>query len=272
MELLLGKPIVEEIKNNLIEKVKQYKRKPSLSILLNEKDLSSIGYVKAIVKAADEVGITVETIKLNTLQEYLEQIKLLNGDLNKDAVLLTRPLPLGVDEKEVIATLDYRKDVDGINPINLGKIFVGQEEIVPNTAAAIIKMLEYYHISLQGKKVLVIGRSLSVGKPVASMLLNRNATVTIAHSKTSNLNDELKNYDVIIGAVGKPHLIDGSLMKEGCVAIDAGIHYLETGIVGDIKPHENLKFISKVPGGIGPITTYCLLENVIKCFEDNYGK
>jgi len=272
MDLLLGKPIVDDIKNKLIERVNRYSRKPSLSVLLNEKDLSSVGYVKAIEKAANEVGIVVEVIKLNTLEEYLEKIKLLNNDSKKDAILLTRPLPIGINEKEIIASLNYKKDVDGINAFNLGKIFVGQEEIVPNTAAAIIKMLEYYHISLTGKKVLVVGRSLSVGKPVASMLLNRNATVTIAHSKTSNLNDELKNYDIVIGAVGKPHLIEGSLMKEGSVAIDAGIHYLETGIVGDIKPHEKLKYISKVPGGIGPITTYCLLENVVKCFEDNYGK
>lgn len=269
MEYLLGKPVSDQIREELKEKISHKKRKPVLCILLNRDDESSLGYVNNLVKTGGKLNIEVKVIIINSLQEYLYNINYVNNAKDVDACLITRPLVKGVKENEVVPLLDYKKDVDSINHQSLGLILTGNEKFVPNTALAIIKMLDYYHIDLESKKVLVIGRSLSVGKPVALLLINRHATVTIAHSKTKDLDNELKDYDIVIAAIGKPHYIDSNKMKPGSVAIDAGIHYLETGIVGDIIPSDNVSYITKVPGGIGPITVSCLLNNVVTCYEEN---
>lgn len=269
MELLLGKPVSEKLKNELKVKVLNKKRKPFLQILLNNKDDSSIGYTNMICKVANEIGIEVEIKRVNAPEEYVEFIDVINKDKNIDACLITRPLVKGSDENQIFSLLNPKKDADAVNYQSLGRILTGDERFVPNTSLAIIKLLEFYNIELTGKKVLVIGRSLSVGKPVSLLLLNRNATVTVAHSRTNCLSEELKNYDIIIAALGKPHFIDGSLAKEGAIIIDAGIHYLESGIVGDVKPSDKLSYISKVPGGVGIITTSCLMETVVSCYEEN---
>lgn len=269
MELLLGKPVVEKIKEELINKIALKKRKPCLSILLNQDDESSLGYVNALERLAKQLSIKTIIERVKDKNQYIELIDKINKDSNIDACLITRPLVNNAKEKEILSLLNPQKDVDSLNYQSLGKILVGDERFVPNTALAIIKMIEYYHIDVEGKKVLVIGRSLSVGKPVALLLMNRNATVTIAHSRTKNLNEELANYDIVIGALGKPHFIDSNFMKKGSVALDAGIHYLEKGIIGDILPSENVSQISKVPGGIGPITSICLMQNVLSCYEEN---
>lgn len=269
MEFLLGKQVAQEIKNEIKSQVLLKKRKPVLYILLNKDDQSSKGYADMIKRTSLEVGIDVVIKDVSSFDEYVEMINLINKDKNIDSCLITRPLVSGCDENYIVSLLDSKKDVDAINKDSLGKILIGNEKFVPNTALAIVKLLEYYHIDLSGKKVLVIGRSLSVGKPTALLLLNRNATVTIAHSRTKDLSSELKNYDIVIGALGKPHFIDAQYMKDGAVAIDAGIHYLDSGIVGDIKPSDKLSFISKVPGGVGIITTSCLLKNVLSSYEEN---
>lgn len=269
MELLFGKPVSEKLKNEIKLRVLNKKRKPFLQILLNNEDTSSIGYTNAIIKAANEVGIEVEIIKISKVEDYYKQISIINSSGNIDACLITRPLVKGSNEQEIFSLLNPKKDADAINYQSLGLISNGDERFVPNTSQAIIKLLEFYNVEIEGKKVLVIGRSLSVGKPASLLLLNRNATVTIAHSKTKDLSLELKNYDIIVACLGKPHFIDGDLCKEGAIVIDAGIHYLESGIIGDVKPSENLSKISKVPGGVGIITTVCLLETVINCYEEN---
>lgn len=270
MEYLLGKPVAEELKKSIISKINTFPRPPHLVILLNEEDLSSCGYANSLKKTAMQVGINIDIVAMKQEEEvYLQELDKLNIDSGVDAVLITRPLNKSLDENRIISRLNYKKDVDGINHLALGNIIVGKEKIVPNTSMAIIKMLDYYKIELAGKKVLVVGRSLSVGKPLAMQLLNRNATVTIAHSRTNNLDDELKNYDIVIGAVGKPLLLKGKYFKEGAIAIDAGIHYLPQGIVGDIEQDDKLLYISKVPGGVGPITSICLMNNVITCYEEN---
>lgn len=269
MEYLIGKPVSDHIKEELKEKILKKKRKPVLYILLNKEDDSSLGYVNNLVKTGEKLNIEVKVITINSLQEYISNINYINNEQNIDACLITRPLVKGVKENDVLPLLDYKKDVDSINHQSLGLILLGNEKFVPNTALAIIKMLDYYHIDLVGKKVLVIGRSLSVGKPVALLLMNRHATVTIAHSKTKDLDNELKDYDIVIAAIGKPHFIDSKKMKPGSVAIDAGIHYLEDKIIGDIIPSDNVAYISKVPGGVGPITVSCLMNNVVTCYEEN---
>lgn len=271
METLKGKPVAEEIEQRVMRQISSLRRKPHLKILLNPEDDASKGYVRSLSKTGDRIGIriTVEDLPSDpkTCRKRIEE---LNKDDDTDAVLITRPLPANLKEDEVLPFLDPEKDADALHPLCLGKLFSGEERLVPNTAKAIVRMLEFYQIPLQGKKALVVGRSLSVGKPVAMMLLNRHATVTIAHSKTKNLDAELKGYDIVIGAVGKMHLLKGSCMKEGAVAIDAGIHYTENGIYGDILPDEKLAFLSGVPGGVGPITTACLMENVLLCYLEHH--
>ena len=270
MELLLGKPVADQIKNNLVDKIASLDRNPKLVILLNVEDTSSRGYANALIKTASSLNIDAEIVEMEQNEEnYLDKITCLNNDDSVDAVLITRPLNKNINEKKVLSSLSYKKDVDGINPHSLGELFMGKETIIPNTANAIIKMIEYYNIPLTGKKVLVVGRSLSVGKPASILLMNRNATVTVAHSKTENLFDELKKYDIVVAALGKPHFLKGEYMKDGAIVIDAGIHYLESGIIGDVEPHEKLSLISKVPGGIGPITNACLMENVVSCYLMN---
>lgn len=273
MNYLLANEIEISEKEKLISKLQNLDRQLKLVVLVNEEDKSSLGYLKAIKNMANKLNVIVEELFLKQEEDiYLSTIKKLNIDDTVDGVLITRPLKKGLDENKIILALDPNKDVDGIHPYNLGKLLFGQEEIVPNTALAMIKMVEYHNIQLEGKKVLIIGRSISVGKPIALLLLNRNATISIAHSRSKNLNDELKNYDLVFVAIGKPELIDAKYMKEGAICIDAGIHYLEDRICGDVLPNEKLSYISKVPGGVGKITTLCLFINLLKCYEVRYGK
>lgn len=271
MEYLLGKEIVDTIKQDLIEKIKHLKRKPQYAILLNKNDFSSKGYVNSQKKLAQELGIGVEVFLMNDCEkEYIEIIEKLNGDKSIDGILVTRPLFKNADEKKILSFISPLKDIDAINPFSLGKLFMNEMSLfAPATSEAVIKMLDYYNINVEGKDVLVIGRSLSVGKPVSMLLLNKNATVTIAHSKSLKLDEHLKKADIIILAVGKPQLIKTSMMKDSAIVIDCGIHYLETGIVGDAKIDKEISKISKVPGGIGMITSILLMCHVVKCYEVN---
>lgn len=267
MELLLGKEIRDQIKKTIIEKIEVLNEKPCLCVLVNQDDSSSLGYVNALEKNALNLGFNFKKILIDREEKYVDTINQLNQDSSCHAIMVTRPLIKGCNEKEILSLISPLKDVDVMNEKSLGKIFIGDDDLAPATAKAIMYMLDYYHIDLKGKECLVIGRSISVGKPVSMMLLNKNATVTIAHSRTIDLFDKVKNYDVIICAVGKPHFLDSKLAKESAIIIDAGIHYLDDGrIVGDVIPSSGVKMISKVPGGVGTITTMVLMENVLKLY------
>ena len=269
MELLLGKLSADRIKENVKNKIISYKRKPKMVVLMNESDSSSVGYVNAQVKVGTTLGIEVEVKVMPSNEEaYLDAIKNINEDDSVDACMITRPLFKGANETKIFKTISPYKDVDCMNPSTLGSLFAGEKDaLVPATARAIIEMIKDNNIVVEGKKVLVIGRSISVGKPVAMLLLNMNATVTIAHSKTTNLDELLKSSDIVVAAIGKPELIDGSKMKEGVIVLDAGIHYLEDKIVGDVKLSSNIGKITKVPGGVGSVTSACLMDNVTLCYE-----
>lgn len=265
MEIWDGKQIYEKefarLKNDFTSIDKTLK----IVILLNKDDKSSEFYAKAIVREADKLNVKCDVLPLEQDEKiYLDKIKELNADSSVYGVLITRPLSKKLDENKILRALKPSKDLDGIHPYNLGNLLSGDEMMIPNTALAMIKLVEGHNLSLKGKKVLIIGRSISVGKPVALLVLNRDATVTVMHSKSENLNEELKNYDVIFVAIGKPHFIDSKYMKEGAIVIDGGIHYLEDKIVGDVKPDEKLKAISKVPGGVGKLTTLYLFENLLR--------
>lgn len=269
MEFLLGKPVAEIIKNRVKEKIVTLKRSPRYVVLLNKEDESSLGYARSQERLAREVGIEFSIIEVEPSEEaYISLIDKVNNDDTIDGVLITRPLFKGANEKKILSCLDYRKDVDAINPYSLGKMFMDDAFLVPATAEAVIEMLKYYNIDLVGKKVLVVGRSLSVGKSAAMLLLKENATVTIAHSKSKNFEKEYEDSDIVVAAVGKKELLYSSEMNENCVVIDCGIHYTDEGIFGDVKVSDKVKYISKVPGGIGPITSALLMEHVLKCYME----
>lgn len=268
MEFLIGKPLAAEMKEALREKIVGFERVPSLTILTNDLDPSSSGYASSLKKTASEIGIDVKEIRMKDDEEtYLRTIEGLNADTACSAVLVTRPLPPSVNEKRVSECLSPNKDADCMNPIWGGKIFAGEDVIAPATAKAVLLLLERYHIEISGKKCLVIGRSISVGKPVGAMLLNRNGTVTFAHSKTTDLDGFVAESDIIVCAVGKPRFLDSAKAKPDAIIVDAGIHYLPEGIIGDVIPSGKVKMISKVPGGVGVITNVALFENVVKLHE-----
>lgn len=269
MELLLGKLSADRIKENVKNKIATYSRKPKMVVLMNENDSSSVGYVNAQVKLGSTLGIDIEVKVMPSDEEsYLKAIKDINEDDLVDACMITRPLFKGANEAKIFKTISPLKDVDCMNSATLGGLFAGEKDALsPATARAIIEMINDNHIDVSGKKVLVIGRSISVGKPASMLLLNMNATVTIAHSKTTNLKELLLDSDIVVAAIGKPELIDGSLMKDGVIVLDAGIHYLEDKIVGDVKVTPNIGKISKVPGGVGSVTSACLMDNVTLCYE-----
>lgn len=271
MEYLSGKELSNQIKEKVKEEISSLTRKPHMVVLVNPKDESSLGYVKMQEKAALQLGISFSLIEMDeSEEEYIKKIEELNEDKDVDAIMVTRPLFQGADEARIVNAISPSKDVDALNPLSLGELFIAKEGyIAPATAQAIVEMIKAYNIDIQGKEVLVIGRSISVGKPVSIMLLQMNGTVTIAHSRSVNLKELLGRADIVIAAVGKPHLIDGSYCKEGAIVIDAGIHYLKDGIVGDVKVSEKLQAISKVPGGVGALTTACLMMNVLKCYQRN---
>jgi methylenetetrahydrofolate dehydrogenase (NADP+)/methenyltetrahydrofolate cyclohydrolase len=273
VELLLGKEISQSIKDRIKEEVLSLEVKPKLVVLVNVNDPSSIGYVNSMEKVAITLGIEFEKVLMNSSEEeYIDQIIKLNNDASCSAIMITRPLFKGADEKKILSYIDPLKDVDVMNKVGLGEIFIGNDEIAPATAKATMKMIEHYNIDLTGKDCLVIGRSISVGKPLSMMLLNKNATVTIAHSKTKDLFLKVKNYDVVVVAVGIPSFLDAKLCKEDAIILDCGIHYLDDGrILGDVIPSEEVKAVSKVPGGIGTITTSVLMDNVLKLYKKQRG-
>lgn len=274
MEYLLGKQIAIEKKAKVLEEVKEFTVKPKYVVLVNKDDPSSLGYVRMQEKNALSVGIEFEQILMEPTNEcYFDTITRLNNDDSVTAIMVTRPLFKGAQEDKILSLISPFKDVDAMNPVSLSEVFVGKKDAVaPATAQAICDMLDYYHIDVKGKDVLVIGRSLTVGKPVGVMLLNKNATITFAHTKTVDLDKKMELADIIIAAVGKPLIIDGSKAKDGAIIIDAGIHYLDDGrIVGDVKESNKLLYLSKVPGGVGSVTSSCLMENILKLYKKQRG-
>lgn len=269
MELMLGKNASIKIKEDLKNKLEKLPRKLTLVSLVNEEDASSLGYCASQEKNANALGINYKLIKMPSDENaYLSKIKEINEDDLIDGCLITRPLFKGANEEKIIGSLNPLKDVDAMNAYSLGELFINKENAIkPATANAIMTLIEEYNIDVCGKNVLVVGRSVSVGKPVAMMLLNKNATVTIAHSKTSNLDELLSKADIVVVAIGKPHFIDSNKMKQGVIVVDAGIHYLESGIVGDVIPSDKCSLISKVPGGVGIITSALLMQNVYSCYK-----
>ncbi len=262
------------MKEQVIELEKKYGKKPNLAVILVGDDPASASYVKGKGLACEEIGIGNITIRKPatiTEDELLKIIDDLNNDDEIDGILVQLPLPKHINSSKVINGIKASKDVDGFHPENVASLYLKEDGIIPCTPKGIVEVLDSKNIEIAGKRVVVIGRSNIVGQPVAKLLLDRNATVTIAHSKTADLAAVTKEADILIAAVGKPLFVKENMVKEGAVVIDVGVNRnAETGkLCGDVD-FENVEpkasYITKVPGGIGPMTITCLLENTIECF------
>lgn len=277
MIIINGKEVASKIKEKLAQQIKEKslagKKLPTLACVLVGDDPASQVYVNNKQKACEFIGINsiVKTLPSTaSLQEVEQVIFNLNADPNVSGILLQLPLPKHLDENHLINLISPQKDVDCLTDINLGKLFSAHHTIAPCTASGIIQLLDEYNIQIQGKHAVVIGRSLLVGKSVANLLEQRNATVTICHSKTQNLEQITKQADILVVAIGKPKFVTENMVKQGAVVIDVGINRTENGLVGDVD-FENVKnktsFITPVPKGVGPMTIAMLLENTLTLFE-----
>ena len=278
MKIIDGKKLAKQIREKLkieCEELQEKGIKPKLAVIMVGDDKASKIYVKNKSKACDEIGIEYEEYLLEKdikQKELIELINKLNNDKSVNGILLQSPIPEGLDINEAFRIISPEKDVDGFNPTNVGKLVLNQDTFVSCTPYGIRKMFEAYDIELEGKKVVVLGRSNIVGKPLVQCCINKNATVTICHSKTKNIKEHVKEADIVISAIGKPKYVTEDMIKEKAVVIDVGINRTEDGkIVGDVD-FENVSkkasYITPVPGGVGPMTIAILMNNVIKACKN----
>lgn len=275
---MLSNKIKEELKEQVNSLIEQYKEVPTLSIVVVGENLASSVYVRNKVKTAKAIGMNTFVVKLNedvTMEELTKVVDDLNNNKEVHGIIVQLPLPKHLNEQVVIDGISDEKDVDGFGLLNKGKLFAGVDSLRPATPYGIMKMLEAYNIELTGKNALVIGRSNIVGKPIALMLLEKSATVTIAHSKTKNLLEISKNADIIVVAVGKPKFLKKDMVKDGVIIVDVGINRVDGVLCGDVDFDEVssvASFITPVPGGVGPLTIVSLLENTIKAYIKQKNK
>lgn len=271
---LNGKIIAKEYEEKMQVRVSALVDKlgfvPVLATIIVGNDLASVTYVKMKAKACERVGLQSKIVELDentTTEQLLQVIEDLNQDKSVCGILLQHPVPNGIDERKCFDAISIAKDVDGVNSLSFGRMTMGEDSYVSATPYGIMRILDYYNIPLEGKHAVVVGRSAILGKPVASLLLNANCTVTICHSKTKNLPDIVRTADIVIGAVGKPKFIKRDWLKEGVVLIDAGYN---AGNIGDIDI-ENCKDIAyaytPVPGGVGPMTINSLILQTVESAE-----
>lgn len=279
MQILDGKALSLKIQEELKEKVSSLKTKPCLAVILVGDDKASQVYVRNKEKAAKYIGINTTTYKLEestSTEDLLALIDKLNNDSSINGILTQLPLPKHIEEEKVLFSILPEKDVDAFHPTNVGHLHLGTPKMVPCTPAGIIRLLNEYQISLDGKNAVVIGRSSIVGKPIAQLLLERNATVTLTHSHTHNLKDIVKNADIVVVAIGKPKFVTKDFIKKGAVVIDVGINRDENNkLVGDVD-FENIKdltsFITPVPGGVGPLTVAMLMNQTYNAYMNQLGE
>ena len=273
-EIINGKELAKNIRLELKNEVSKLKEKgiiPKLAVIMVGDDKASKVYVKNKSKACEEIGIEYEEFLLDesiSMEELLNLIEKLNNRKDINGILLQSPIPKNLNIDEAFNKIDYKKDVDGFNPVNVGKLVIGQDSFISCTPYGVIKMLENYNIPIEGKNVVIIGRSNIVGKPLMQCLLKKNATVTICHSKTKNISEITKKADILVAALGKAKFVTKEMVKDGAVVIDVGINRDESGkIIGDVdfeKVSSKASYITPVPGGVGPMTIAMLMNNVIK--------
>lgn len=280
-KIIDGKELAKNIRLGLKDEVQELKNNginPKLAVIMVGEDKASKVYVKNKSKACEEIGIEYEEYLLDentTMEKLLEVIDNLNDRKDIDAILLQSPIPKNLDINLAFQRIKPEKDVDGFNPINVGKLSLNQDCFVSCTPYGIIKMLEQYDIKIEGANAVIIGRSNIVGKPLIQCLLNKNATVTVCHSKTNDIKEFTKNADILIAAVGKPRFVTEDMVKDSAVVIDVGINRTDEGLVGDVD-FENVSkkasYITPVPGGVGPMTIAMLMNNVVKAAKNREHK
>ena len=274
MEIIDGKKIANKLLEDIKQKVDELEKKPGLAVILANDNPASKIYVSSKEKKAAELGFESYSYKFDksvSQNEIIQTIKELNKNPEVNGILVQLPLFEHLNKDEIIQTINPEKDVDGFHPVNVG-LLNGKlrANAIPCTPKGIIKLLKAYNINIEGKNALVIGRSNIVGKPIAALLTNENATVTLAHSKTKNLKEHAKEADIIISATGKPNLIKADMVKKGAVVIDVGItKNSEAKLEGDVdfkNVKKVAKYITPVPGGVGPMTVACLMENTLELY------
>ena len=273
-KILDGKAVSQRVKNALKEEtekfIEKYGIKPGLAVVIVGDDPASRVYVNSKKKACAEIGYYSEEHALpesTTEDELLSLVEKLNGDEKIHGILVQLPLPKHIDEEKIINAINPKKDVDAFHPVNVGKIMIGNFDFLPCTPAGVMELIDDAGIDLTGKNCVVVGRSNIVGKPQAMLLLHKNATVTICHSKTKNIKEITRNADVLVAAVGRAQMFDGDYIKDGAVVIDGGMNRLENKkLVGDVdfeSAEKKASYITPVPGGVGPMTIAMLMKNTL---------
>lgn len=272
MQIINGKEVSKNIREELQIEIDELKEKgitPGLTVIIVGDNPASRTYVKSKDKACKSLGMksTVHNLKEDVSEEkLLDLIGEINNDETIHGILVQLPLPNHIDEKKVIEKISPDKDVDGFHPINAGKLLVGEDTFIPCTPHGIIKLLESKNIDIKGKRAVVLGRSNIVGKPISLLLLDKNATVTICHSKTKNLKEITKEADILVAAIGKANFVKADMVKDGAIVIDVGINRVDGKLVGDVD-FDNVNklngYITPVPGGVGPMTITMLIYNTV---------
>ncbi|MEE0022785.1 bifunctional methylenetetrahydrofolate dehydrogenase/methenyltetrahydrofolate cyclohydrolase FolD [Ruminococcus sp.] len=277
-KLISGKEVSTSIRAKIKEEAQKlrddYGIQPGLAVILVGNDPASQIYVRNKQKACEEVGFHAFEYRLNensTQEQLLDLIGVLNKDNKVHGILVQLPLPDHIDPQTVINTISPEKDVDAFHPINVGKIMLGDYEFLPCTPAGVMELIDSTGVEISGKNCVVVGRSNIVGKPMAMLLLHRNATVTICHSRTKNLAEICAGADILVSAVGKAHFITADMVKEGAMVIDVGMNHDENGkLCGDVEfstVEPKASYITPVPGGVGPMTITMLMKNTLRAAE-----
>lgn len=278
LKIMNGKLVSQKIINNIKLKIEKYKknnqRMPKLIIIqIGDNNVSNI-YINNKKKVCQDIGILFQLLKYKnniTENKLINCINKLNNDKKIDGIIIQLPIPKHISLNTIINRISILKDVDGFNSYNLGNLMINKNKIIPATPKGVITLLNYYNINLNSKHVVIVGRSNIVGKPLASLMINYNATVTICHSKTKNLSKFTKQADILITAIGKPKIIKKHMIKDNVIIVDIGINYDENNhLCGDIDFNDvinKVKAITPVPGGVGPMTISSLLENIIYLYE-----
>lgn len=272
--IINGKEIAAKIRRNLKEEADELKKQgilPKLAVIMVGDDSASKVYVRNKSRACDEVGIVYEEYLLDadiTMDKLLNLIESLNEKKDVHGILLQSPIPNHLDINKAFQAISPKKDVDGFHPLNVGKLALGQDTFISCTPHGVIRMMEENNINIEGKHAVIIGRSNIVGKPLIQCLLNKNATVTVCHSRTQNIKEITKTADILIAALGKAKFVTEDMVKQGAIVIDVGINRSEEGkLVGDVdyeQVEKKASYITPVPGGVGPMTIAMLMENAIK--------
>lgn len=279
-KILDGKALAQHLGRNLAEETNSLKShgiNPKFCVINIGEDPASKVYVRSKRKKAEKIGIKQVVYQLpedESEEDVLRLIDRLNADSEVAGLMVQLPVPDQIDVDKVIERIDPEKDVDGLTPANIGRLWMGKHFVEPATAAGIIALLDHYQIDLNGKNAVIVGRSNIVGKPLAALMLERNASVSILHSHTRDLGELTRRADILVSAVGKPHMIKAEMVKEGAVVIDVGINRVDGQLMGDVdfdRVKDKASWITPVPGGVGPLTVEFLMEEVIKLTRRQHG-